>query len=113
MNLQERPTSYLRRRRTTLVKRLAAVDAYIFRGSLIKRFIRCGKPGCKCSETQGHGPKYSLSVSYPGRRPEQDYVPQQYEGQVRQFLSNYQKVKQILEEISNINREILRRREAL
>ena len=111
--LKEKSTAYLRRRRTIVIKRLAAVDAQVLRGSLIERYIRCGKPGCKCAETPGHGPKYYLSVSYPGRRPEQDYVPQKYQKQVRQFLANYQKVKQMLEDISNINRELLRRREHL
>jgi len=111
--LKDKSIASLRRRRTTLLKRLAAVDSQILRGSLIERYIRCGKPGCKCAEGPGHGPKYYLSVSYPGRRPEQDYVPQHYQKQVKQFLANYQRVKQILEEISSINRELLRRREKL
>jgi len=110
---EEKSTASLRRRRTTLVKRLASIDSEILRGSLIKRYIRCGKSGCKCAEGRGHGPKHYLSVSYPGRRPEQVYVTQKYEDQVKQFLANYRKMKQILEEISNINRELLRRRETL
>ena len=110
---EEKPTASLHRRRNTLLKRLASVDSQILRGSLIERYIRCGKPGCKCAEGPGHGPKYYLSVSYPGRRPEQVYVPQKYEDQVKQFLANYRKVKKILEEISSINRELLQRRETL
>jgi len=113
MNISQKTTPSLRRRRTVLAKQIAAIDSQILRGSLIERYIRCGKPGCKCAETPGHGPKYFLSVSYPGRRPEQDYVPQRYQKQVTQFVANYQKVKQILEEISSINRELLRRREKL
>ena len=49
----------------------------ILRGSLIERYKRCGKPGCKCADGPGHGPKYYLSVSYPGLRPQMDYVPQE------------------------------------
>lgn len=113
MDITQRPTAYLRRRRSALAKRIAALDAQILRGSLLERYIRCGKPGCKCGQTPGHGPKYYLSVSYPGRRPEQDYVPQSYHEQVGQFLANYQQLKQILEEISSINRELLRRRAPL
>jgi len=37
-------------------------------GKLIERYKRCGKPGCKCADGPGHGPKYYLSVSYPGSR---------------------------------------------
>jgi hypothetical protein len=110
MNLRQTRTSSLRRRRTILFKRIIAIGPRLVRGSLIQRYIRCGKPGCKCADTPGHGPKYYLSVSYPGRRPEQEYVPQRYHHQLEEFLSNYQTVKQILEEISSINRELLRRR---
>jgi hypothetical protein len=113
MNISRETTASLRRRRTALAKQIAAIDSQILRGSLIERYIRCGKPGCKCAETPGHGPKYFLSVSYPGSRPEQDYVPQSYQKQVTQLVANFQKVKQLLEEISSINREILRRREKL
>ena len=42
-----------------------------------------------------------------------DYVPQEAFKQVSEFLANYQRTREILEEISEINRELLRRREAL
>ena len=38
---------------------------------------------------RGHGPKYYLSVSFPGLRPQMDYVPQGYYEQASQFLANY------------------------
>jgi len=52
-----------------------------------------------------HGPKYYLSVSHSGRRPEVEYVPGDYAEQVELFLSNFKKAKQLLEEISDINRK--------
>ena len=42
-----------------------------------------------------------------------EYVPQRYYQQVVQYLDNYRKAKQILKEISNINLELLRRRDKL
>jgi hypothetical protein len=42
-----------------------------------------------------------------------DYVPLAYSQQVHEWLSNYRRVRQILEEICQINRELLRRRESL
>ena len=42
-----------------------------------------------------------------------DYVPQEYHAQTRKFLTNYQRARDLLEEICEINRELLRRREAL
>ena len=42
-----------------------------------------------------------------------DYVPQEYHAQTKKFLANYQRVREILEKICEINRELMRRREAL
>ncbi len=101
----------LLQRRQTLAKKLAKLQPLILRGSLIERYKRCGHPGCKCRQGRGHGPKYYLSVSQAGSRPEMDYVPEEYSQQVTDYLLNFQQVRQILEKICNINRELLRRRE--
>ena len=85
----------------------------ILRGSLIERYKRSRKPGCKCADGPGHGPKYYLSVSYPGLRPQMDYVPQESYPQATELLANYHRAREILEQICEINRELLRRREAL
>jgi hypothetical protein len=42
-----------------------------------------------------------------------DYVPQDRRSQVGTLLKNYRNLRQILEEICQINRELLRRREKL
>jgi hypothetical protein len=110
--MTEKPSSSLRKRRNILLRKLPPLDA-IVRGSLIERYKRCGKPGCKCAEGMGHGPKYYLSASFPGRAPQMDYVPQSDVTAVSERIANYQRVREILEEISEINRELLRRREAL
>jgi hypothetical protein len=106
------PSSVLRRRRRTLLRALPPLDA-ILRGSLIERYKRCGKPGCKCADGPGHGPKYYLSVSFPGERPQMDYVPQEDVAATRTLIDNYHQVRNVLEEICTINRELFRRREAL
>lgn len=108
--LKEKSTKALRQRQKTLLKRLPSLQT-ILRGSLVERYKRCGKPGCKCASGPGHGPKYYLTVSYPKRRPEMDYVPAEFQEKVKEYLENYRKTKEILEELSEINRELLRRRE--
>jgi hypothetical protein len=85
----------------------------LLRGSLIERYKPCGKPGCKCAQGQGHGPKYYLSISQPGATPAMDYVPQEVHDTVVQYLENFRSVREILDKICNINRELLRRREPL
>jgi hypothetical protein len=110
--MTEESAAVLRRRRKQLLRKLPPLES-VLRGSLIERYKRCGKPGCKCADGPGHGPKFYLSVSYPGRAPQMDYVPQADHAEISQRLTNYHRVREILEEICEINRELLRRREAL
>jgi len=107
--MSQSPAALLHRRQA-LVKQLIGLQPLILRGSLIERYKRCGHPGCKCQQGQGHGPKYYLSISQAGGRPEMDYVPEEYSQQVSDYLQNFQQVRQVLEKICNINRELLRRR---
>jgi len=107
--MKHKSTAALRRRRKTLLRRLPPIEA-VLRGSLIERYKRCGKPGCKCADGPGHGPKYYLSVSKPGSKPQMDYVPQDLKQRVEEYLVNYRKIKTILEELCEISRELLRRR---
>ena len=112
IRMENQPAAALRRRRQALLRQLPPLKE-ILRGSLIERYKRCGKPGCKCADGPGHGPKYYLSVSHPGLRPQMDYVPQESHAQITEFIANYHRAREILEAISEINRELLRRREAL
>ena len=102
----------LRRRRQALVRQLLPLQA-LLRGSLIERYKRCGKPGCHCAAGPGHGPKFYLSVSYPGARPSMEYVPQAVVPETRAALANYHRVRAIVAEICEITRELLLRREVL
>ena len=111
-NWEEISSAALRRKRAALLRRLPSLKL-ILRGSLIERYKRCGKPGCKCADGRGHGPKYYLSVSHPGTRPSMEYVPLDYHDEVIEHLENYQRAHQILMEICSINLELLHRREEL
>lgn len=106
-------TSELRKNRQDLIGQLAAFDGKILRGSLIESYKKCGKPGCKCATGTGHGPKHSMTVNFPRRKPENDYIPLEYVAQVKEYVSNYHRFKEITEQICMINREILKRREEL
>ena len=110
--MSQTSSAALRRQREKLLSQLPPLQA-VMRGSLIERYSRCGKGGCHCAEGKGHGPKYYLSVSFPGERPRMDYVPQELAPLVRAYLNNLQQAREILEQICEINRELLRRREEL
>ena len=101
----------LRRKRQRLIQRLPPLARRVVRGSLIERYLPCGKPGCHCASGRGHGPKYYLSVSYPNARPQLQYLSQQQHSQVQALIKNFQHLRDLLEQICDINRELLRRQE--
>ena len=102
----------LRRRRRSLLGNMPSLER-IMRGSLIERYKRCGRPGCHCAKGRGHGPKVYLSVSVSGERPQMDYVPNARGEEVRELVENFNKAREILNEICAINTELLRRKEEL
>src|SRR5438445_5878263 len=98
----------LRHRRQGLVKLLPPAEE-ILRGSLIERYVTCGNPDCKCARGERHGPVWYLSVTLDqSHRAGSTVLPEQVE-QVRRWIENYHRVKEHLEKISDINREMLRR----
>jgi hypothetical protein len=111
-DIEKVTTRALRQRRKRLVGRLPPLES-VLPGSLIERYKRCGKPGCKCAQGAGHGPKYYLSVSRSGSTPRMDYVPREYQQQVLEYVGNYRQARDLLKQICAINRELLRRREQL
>src|ERR1700751_914732 len=86
----------------------------VIRGSLIETYKRCGRPSCHCIDGPGHGPKRYLStIARTGERPRLGYVPNATYPQLAEFLANYRKLQEMLNEICAINAELLRRRESL
>ena len=98
----------LRQRRQGLAKQLPAVTD-ILRGSLVERYVTCGNPACKCAKGERHGPSWYLTVTLgPGRTTGGIIAADQLE-EVRGWIENYHQLKDHLEKISEINRELLRR----
>ena len=81
----------------------------VLRSSLITRFIKCGKPNCRCANGDGHESLY-LSSYYHGHTY-LDYVPKSYAEKVSQHLNDYETVSTLLAELSEINLELFRRKE--
>ena len=102
------PKKTLLLRRERLVQKLPPLSELI-RGSLIERHLRCGKLGCHCAKGAGHRAWY-LTVTFSGGRTEQVTVPPALVPVIRGWLKNYECWWQILEEVSAINRELLRKR---
>ena len=107
-NLSKLSTLALRNRREGLTKLLPPLRE-ILRGSLMERYLTCGKSGCKCARGERHGPVWYLSVSLDQARRTGSTVPSHQVEQVRRWIENYHHVKERLDKISDINRELLRR----
>lgn len=101
-------TLALRQRRKGQGRSLPDIEQTL-RGSLVERYMTCGKAGCKCARGQRHGPVWYLTVSLGPGRTAGMQVPTVKLVQVRRWLENHRQVKERLEAISAINWELLRR----
>ena len=98
----------LRQRRQGLAQQFPPVTETL-RGSLVERYVTCGHPACKCGKGERHGPVWYLTVTLGPGKTTGGIVASEKVEQVRGWVQNYQKVKDHLEKISEINRELLRR----
>ncbi|KPV44332.1 DUF6788 family protein [Alicyclobacillus ferrooxydans] len=106
--LKSVPSQELKERKLQLLKVLPPMDQ-VLRGSLITRHVKCGKPTCHCATGVGHASLY-LSSFYHGKT-QMDYVPAAWEQRVRTGLENYEVAQDILSELTELNLELLRRRD--
>jgi hypothetical protein len=82
----------------------------VLRGSLVTRYRRCGVKTCHCAAEgdRGHGPAYYLMVTAGPGNTLQVYVPEECKEQVEGWIENFRRVRQTLEDMSTVNRELLR-----
>ena len=98
----------LERRRKGLVELLPPA-AETLRGTLRERYVTCGKPGCQCARGERHGPLWYLSVTLGSGRTAGGVIAAEQVERVRRWIENYHQIKEHLEKISAIHRELLRR----
>ena len=99
----------LRARRRRLAARLS--DPHIvLMGSLVTQSRRCGKPSCRCTEGEEHGPYTYLSARVGGVTRLR-YVPAALLNMVRRRVKQTEVFESVIAEISAINLELLVRRE--
>ncbi|MHB1128416.1 MAG: DUF6788 family protein [Bacillota bacterium] len=96
-------------RREALLTSLPPLEN-VMRGSLIERKVRCGKKTCRCATGEGHLSFYLSSLDKRGRT-RLDYVPFSWVPLVRERLDKHRLTQEILAELTEINLELMRRRE--
>jgi hypothetical protein len=83
------------------------VTGELLRGTLLERTVR-HSTGCpKCARGEGHQ-VFVLTVTYPGGRTRQISVRRERVEEVRRWLANYQKLKEAVEAICELNHDLLR-----
>mgnify|MGYP001584422516 CR=1 FL=1 len=97
-------------RRRRLLAKLPPLDE-VLRGSLVERAVRCGKASCRCADGERHDVIY-LSVTHRGGRTEQISVPPELVDAVRNGIAVYRRWWEVLEQVSAVNRDLLRARRA-
>jgi hypothetical protein len=85
-------------------------QALFLRGTLSVRSRQCGKPNCRCVRGQLHASLYL--VQSQGGKLRQLAIPRAWEDRVREAVHNYQRMQELIEEISELEWKQLRKDKA-
>ncbi|MFH1074708.1 MAG: DUF6788 family protein [Candidatus Firestonebacteria bacterium] len=87
---------------------LALENSKIIRGSLVERYFKCKNPGCPCQKgRKKHGPHLYISYSTE-KYSKQIYVPPEYLVAVKRYINNYNKLWELIKEVSMGNIKLLK-----
>jgi len=114
MPLANTSTLALRHRKARLLRSFH-LPPEILHASLVERFMKCGKATCHCrSSGPKHGPFFYLNRCFAkGQMQSLLLKSSDQVDQARQSLAAYAQVQELLDEISQINHELLRRGDPL
>jgi hypothetical protein len=113
-SLGRKSTLALRQRREHLI-RLIKVAPDVLRASYVERFSVCGKKQCRCRHGgPKHGPFYYLTQSLAVGRVNKFLLKTEAQQQIaRQGIEHFRELQELIEELSQINTELLRRGDPL
>lgn len=80
----------------------------LIHGTLITRRRVCGKPNCRCARGELHESLYLVVTE--GGKGRQMYVPRDLEGLVRQWIQHYADARRLMDELSRLHWEKVRKR---
>ncbi len=109
------PPAALRRYRQEYARLKARVRevGFICTGSLVERWMPCGKPNCACAQDpdRHHGPYFQLSWKEKGKTVSRRLSPA-HAGLYRQWIANRQRLERIVQEMQRVSskaqRQLLR-----
>ena len=92
------------------LKREVADVPPIRRGSLVRRFMPCGKPGCRCqtSPPQLHGPYYQWTRKVRGKTVTVR-INQAQAKLLREWIANGRRLDRLVRQMENVSRRLTER----
>ena len=99
--------AWLKRKRDSLIRQLAGIGPFVD-GSMVVVKRRCGNKRCKCYIKDEKHESYYLHYKEKGVT-KAVYIPVDLEDTVKQWNDNHRKLKEIVAEVSGIDKEIIRR----
>ena len=97
----------LLKRRKEVVQKASLED--IIRGTLIKRYLECIRLSCKCHKNKRnrHGPYYFLTIRKKDKSYH-TYIPKEKIKKVKEWIKNYDKLWEVIEEVTEINKKLIK-----
>lgn len=93
-------------RRSAKLKQLSACKPFIV-GSLCKVKRRCGNPECRCAKGEPHE-AHVLTYKVKGKT-KTVHVPKEQVEEVRQWVNEHKRIKQLIREISDLSLMVVHR----
>jgi len=104
MKIPKHPT-LIRRMRDARLKKLAHVGPLVA-ATVVRQRVRCGRPGCRCARGQKHV-KTAITQTVHGKT-RTVYVPVDLVEEVRTWVAEHKRVKELLKEISDLTIALIR-----
>jgi hypothetical protein len=101
MRVPDHPTQ-IRRQLSSRLKKLATTSP-VLAASLCSYTHRCGRPACRCHHG---GPRHTgqhLTFKGPGNKTRSVYVPKDLLPEVRTWIAEHKRLKQLLQEIHQLS----------
>jgi len=99
----------LESRRRELIRQIKRLGPWI-EGTLVSTSRWCGKPTCACHREGAKHPVVFITWKQAGKTVSL-YVPRKHESEVKVWAENYKKLKDLIRQVSEIQKQILRLRE--
>ena len=84
--------------------------ADVIRGTLLRYYLTCGNPGCRCRRAlrHRHGPYWYVAVSYAKGRQRRYLLPLSQVPRAKKAIAAYEKLWQTLCRVSELNLALLK-----